>query len=131
MYADEAEETLVFPWLLDEVAGPALDALDGQVDVAPGRHHDHRESRIHLLDARQQVEALLPRGGVAGVIQVNQQDIIVTLAQRFQNQLRRAHTLHLHGLRLEQKLYGLEFFGFIVRDPASVYTLSIRDALPT
>ena len=93
--ADQREQPLVLPGLLDEVARAALDAFDGQIDVAPGGHHDHRQPRVELLDARQQIEALLAGGGVARVVEVDEQHIVVALAQRFQQQLRRAHAVHL------------------------------------
>ena len=105
--ADEREQPLVLPGLLDEVARPALDAFDGQVDIAPRRHHDHRKPRIELLDTGQQIEAFLAGGGVARVIQVDQHHIVVALVQRFHQQLRRAHAVHIDPLRLEQQLNRL------------------------
>ena len=85
VHADEADQALVFPGLLDEVAGAALDALDGEVDVAPGGHDDHRQARIDLLNAREQVEAFLSRSGVARVVEVDEEDVVVALAQRFKH----------------------------------------------
>ena len=87
VHANQADEPLVFPRLLDEVASAALDAFDGEVDVAPGGHHDHRQARIDLLNARQQIEAFLARSGVARVIQVDEQDVVVALPQRFEQQV--------------------------------------------
>ena len=65
-----------------------------------------RES--YLLNARQQVETLLAGGGVAGVVQVDEQHVVVALAQRLKQQLRRAHAVHIDALRSEQQLDGLE-----------------------
>jgi hypothetical protein len=45
---------------LDEVAGAALDGFDGQVDVAPGGHDDHRQLGVNVLDAGQEIEAFRP-----------------------------------------------------------------------
>ena len=60
MHADQADQPLVLPRLLDKIAGAALDAFHSQVDVAPRRHHDHRQARVDFVDARQQVETFLP-----------------------------------------------------------------------
>jgi hypothetical protein len=114
MDADQREQPLVLPRLLDEVARAALDGFDGQVDVAPGGHDDHRQARIELLNARQQVEALLAGGGVARVVEVDEQHVVVALAQRLQQQLRRAHAVHIDALRSEQQLDGLEDVRLIV-----------------
>ena len=86
VHADELRQALVLPRLLNEVAGAALDAFDGQIDVAPRRHHDDRQARIDLLNARQQVEAFLAGGSVARVVQVDEQHVVVALAQRLQHQ---------------------------------------------
>ena len=114
--AHQRDQPLVFPRLLDEVARAALDGLDRQVDIAPGGHHDHRQPRIELLDARQQIQALLAGGGVARVVQVDEQHIVVALAQRFKQQLGRAHAVHADPLRGEQQLDGLEDVRLIVGD---------------
>ena len=109
-------QALVLPGLLDEVARAALDAFDGQIDVAPRGHHDDGQARIELLNARQQIEALLAGGGVARVVQVDEQDIVVALAQSLQQQLRRAHAVHMDALRLQQQLHGFEDVRLIVGD---------------
>ena len=67
-----------------------------------------------LLNARQQIETLLAGGGVARVVQVDQQHIVVALAQRLQQQLRRAHAIHLNALRRQQQLDGFENVRLIV-----------------
>ena len=112
--ANERDEALVFPWLLDEVASAALDAFDGEVDVAPRRHDDDRHARIDLLQTRQQIEALLAGGGVARVVEVNEQNVVVALTQRLKQQLRRAHAIHMNALRLQQQFHGLEDVRLIV-----------------
>jgi len=108
MNTDEGKQPLVFPGLLDEVAGAALDGFDGEADVAPGRHDDDRQARIVLLNAREKVEAFLAGGGIAGVIQVDEQHIVVALAERLHEQLRRADAVHIDAVRSEQQLDGLE-----------------------
>ena len=128
--ADEREQALVFPRLLDKVARAALDALDGEVDVAPRGHHDHRQARVDLLNAREQVEALLAGGGVARVVEVDEQDIVVALAQRFEQQLRRAHAVDVDALRRQQQLDGLENVRLIVGDQNADSFLLTWNGLP-
>ncbi len=110
------DEALVFPWLLDEVAGAALDAFDGEIDVAPGGHHDNRQARIDLLKTREQVEAFLAGGGVARVVEVDEQDVVVALAQRFEQQLRRAHASTWMPCGCKQQFHGFEDMRLIVGD---------------
>ena len=112
----ERDEPLVFPRLLNEVARAALDAFDGEIDVAPGGHHDDGQARIDLLKAREQIETLLAGGGVARVVQVDEQDVVVALAERFEQQLRRAHAVDMDALRLQQQLHGFEDVRLIVGD---------------
>ncbi len=71
---------------------------------------------VELLNARQQIEALLAGGGVAGVVEVDEQHVVVALAQRFKQQLGRAHAVHMDALRREQQLDGLKDVRLIVGD---------------
>jgi len=116
MNANEGDEALVLPGFLNEVASAALDGFDGKVDVAPGGHDDDGEAGVELLDAREQVESLLAGGCVASVIQVDEEDVVVRLAQGFKQQLGRADTVDLDALRGEQEFNGLEDVGLIVGD---------------
>ena len=130
VHADEGEQPLVLPRLLDKVARAALDAFDGQVDVAPRRHHDHREARIEFLDMGEQIEAFLAGGGVARVVQVDEHDIVVALAQRLQKQLRRAHAIDVDPLRLEQQLDGFKNVRLIVGNQNPDFFLLSGDGMP-
>ncbi len=114
VHANQADEALVLPGFLDEIAGAALDALDRQVDVAPCGHDDDRQARIDLLQPRKQIEPLLAGGGVARVVQVDEQHVVVALAQRLKQQLRRTDALNLDALRGEQELHGLKNMRLIV-----------------
>ena len=114
VHPNQRNEPLVLPWLLDEVACPALDAFHREIDVPPGRHHDNRQARIDLLETREEVKALLPGGGVPRVVQVNEKDVVIALPQRFQQQLGRAHALHVDALRLKQQFNCFEDVWLIV-----------------
>ena len=129
MNANQAEQALVFPRLLDEVASAALDGFDRQIDVAPGGHHDHRQAGVQLLNARQQVKAFLAGGGVARVVQVDEQHVVVAVAQCLKHQLRRASTVHMNALRREQQLHSFENVRLIVCNQNANWLL-FRDGPP-
>ena len=88
MNADDRDEALVLPRLLDEVASAALDALDGEIDVAPRGHDDYRQARIDLLKASEQIETLFAGGSVARVVEIDEQNVVVALPERLEQKLR-------------------------------------------
>jgi preprotein translocase subunit YajC len=114
--ADERDEALVFPGFLDEVACAALDGFDGEVDVAPGSHDDDWQAAIELLNAGEEIEALLAGGGIAGVVEVDEQDVVVDVGESLKEQLGRADAVYADALRREQQLDSLEDVGLIVGD---------------
>ncbi len=77
MRADDGEQAGVVPGLLNEVARAAAHGFDGDVDGAPGGHHHDGNGGVHGLDARQEIEALLAAGGVAGIVEVHQDHVEV------------------------------------------------------
>ena len=88
---EDGREAGVVPRFLNEIARPAAHGLDRQFHRAPRRHHDHRQSGIEALDAVEQVESLLPGGGVAGVIEVHQHDVEVARLHGVDGRGRRVH----------------------------------------
>jgi hypothetical protein len=114
MNPDQRDQPLVLPRLLDKVARAPLNRFDCQVDVAPGGHHDHRQPRVVFLDARQQVQALLARGRVPRVVQIDQQHIVVVLPHRLHQQLRRPDAVHRNALRRQQQLDSFKNVRLIV-----------------
>src|SRR5215469_2273562 len=98
---DKRNETFVLPGLLDKVTGAAFNALHGQIDVAPSCHHDHRQTRIDLQQASKQIKTLLAGGRVARVVQVNEQNIVIALAEGLEQQLRRSDAVGVNALRLK------------------------------
>src|ERR1035438_3407915 len=117
--ANERDQALILPRLLDEVACAALDGFDGQVNVAPGGHDDDWNARIHLVDAGEEIEAFLAGGGVARVVKVDEYDVVVVLADRIEEQLWRANTADVDALRGQKQLDSLENVGLIVGDQNS------------
>jgi hypothetical protein len=99
VHPDERYKALVLPGLLHKVASAALDGLDGQIDIAPGSHDNDGDARIDLLYASKEVEAFLPACGVAGVIEVDKNDIVVVLAEGIEEQLWRTDAVYVDSLR--------------------------------
>jgi len=143
VHANERDQTLVLPWLLHKVTRAALDGFDGQVDVAPSSHDDDGKARIEFLDARKEIEALLAGGGVARVVEIDEQHVVIAHAQRFKQQAGRTDAVHIDALRGEQQLDGLKDVRLIVGNqhansllltwnvPPSVTTgRSIKDRTP-
>ena len=73
-------------------------------------------SRSSCLHAREQIDALAPRGRVAGVVQIHQHEIERPRLERAQRRLGRGHGVVFDPLALEQQLQSVEQVGLIVRD---------------
>jgi hypothetical protein len=127
VHLDETDEAFVFPGFLDEVARAPLHALDREIDVAPGGHHDHGQARVHLLNAREKIETFLAGCRVACVVEVDEQDIVVGLAQRLQGELRRADTVDDDSLRLQKEFYSLKDVRLVVGDEDADFGLLTRN----
>ena len=117
--AHDRQQPLVFPRLLHEVAGAAAHRLDGDVDRAPRGHHDHRQRFVAGVNALQQVEAFLAGGGVARVVQVHQDHVVVLELERAQELLRRCGGVDDEAFRLQQQSQRFEDVGLIVGDEDS------------
>ncbi len=100
--AQDCEQAFVLPRLLDEIAGAATHGFDGQPNIAPGRHHDHRHAAVESHDFREQVETFLAGGGVAGVIQVDEHGIVELGGQRFANGCGRLCSIDFEARRPKQ-----------------------------
>src|SRR6185437_7823321 len=64
------------------------------------------------------------------VVQVNEQDVVIRLAQSFERELRRAHAIHQHALRLQQQLHGFEDMRLVVGYEYSDLWLLVRNVNP-
>jgi len=80
--SSDRQELRVVPWFLDEVAHATSHRFDSDVDRAPPGHDDHRQITIERLDASQQVDAFTARSGIAGVVEVHQQEVERSGAER-------------------------------------------------
>ncbi len=72
---DDLEQGDVLPRFLHEALRAAPHRFDGGVDVAPPGHDDDRKGRIVRADLRDQLEAFTARCGVAGVVEIHQQQV--------------------------------------------------------
>jgi hypothetical protein len=106
----------VVPRLLDEIAHPAAHRFDREIDAAPPGHYDHRQQPIDLLHPREQIDPFAARRGVAGVIQIHQDQIERPRAQRRDRGVGRGHGVVLDPLPLEQETQRVEQVGLVVGD---------------
>ena len=75
------EQPRVVPRLLDEIARAGAHGVHRKVNVRPGGHHHHRESGVERLNTGQQRESFLTGGRVAGVVQVNQHGVELSVIE--------------------------------------------------
>ena len=114
--AQNGGEPRVVPRLLDEVAGAAAHSFHRQVHAAPSRHHDHRQRAIQALQAVEQIETFLARGGIPGVVQVHDHGVEVARFHGLQNAGRRVDGLGLIALSLNQEAQGFQHVRLVVGD---------------
>ena len=110
------EEPGVVPRLLDEVARAPAHRLDGLVHAAPGGHHHRGQRGVEGLELGDQLQALAAGGGVAGVVEVEQDGVEVGSLHRGQHGGRRAGGLDGVAFALEQQAQRLADVGLVVRD---------------
>ena len=114
LVADDGGEPGVVPGLLDEVARAAAHCLDSQLDVGPGRHDHHGQRAVERLNAREQIEALLARSRVTGVIEVHQHDVEFVLLQCGEDFGRRTHRCCPVTFSFQQKTERLQHIGLVI-----------------
>ena len=69
-----------------------------------------------VVDAPQQLEAFFARRGVAGVVEVDQHDVVVALPKRGHHGGRRFDQVDQVALGLEQQAQGFEHVALVVGD---------------
>ena len=92
--ANDRNETLVFPRLLDKVASTPTHSLDRQFYVGPGGHHDHRDRGVERNDLRQEIEPFLAGSRVARIVQIDQHRVIRVAADSFGDLFGRADLVY-------------------------------------
>jgi hypothetical protein len=113
------QQALVVPRLLDEVPGAPPHGFHREVDRAPGGHDDDRQRLVRRVDAGEQVEPLFAGGGVARVIQVDQDGVVVALLERPERGGRRVDGVGLVALALHEQAQRLEDVALVVGDQNS------------
>ncbi len=72
LVAQDAEQARIVPWLLNEIVGAATHGLDREIDVGVRRHHDDGDLGVALADGGEEVQAFETGGGVARVVEIEQ-----------------------------------------------------------
>ena len=112
--AQHGEQPRIVPGLLDEVRGAAAHRFDSQLHAAPRRHHDDRHAQPVALNLRQQIDALCARGGVAGVVHVQQQRFVGLTRQALDDLARRRSTIQPVAFRTQQDIQRIKNGGLVV-----------------
>ena len=112
--AQDCQQALVLPWLLDEVASAAAHSFNRQSHVAPGRHDDDRDAAVEGNDFGEQVETLLAGGGVASVIQVDENSVVKLAGQSFACGRGRLCSIDLKARGTKQQFDGFENVRLVV-----------------
>jgi hypothetical protein len=116
LLAHYGNHAIVIPGLLNEIASAPAHRFHGQIDTAPGRHHNHRRRIALRFQAGQQIEPFRAGGGIAGVVEVGQNQVEGLAAHRAQERSRRIHGDRLAALPLEQEAERFQYIGLIVTD---------------
>ena len=112
--AQRADELLVVPRLLHEVADAAAHRFHRKIHRSPAGHHDDREQAVVLLHAREQIDPLASRGGVAGVVEIHQEQVVRAARDGIDDRVRRRDGVHDDAFAFEQKAKRIEQIGLIV-----------------
>ena len=110
------QQPLVVPRLLDIVARAAAHRLDGAGDAAPRRHDEDGQRGIDRADPLDEVQAFLPGGRVAGVVEVEDGQIEVGRFDALDRLGRRARLDHLEAFVEEQQAQRIEDVRLVVGD---------------
>jgi len=125
--AKDGEQPFVFPGLLNEIPRPAAHSLDCKVNTGPRGHHNYRSATLETHDVRKKVEAFLPGGRVARIVQIDEQGIVGTRGQRIANQRRGSRGFHIVSLRTQEEFKGFEDMLLVVRrQDARSFVLVLR-----
>ena len=110
------QQSGVVPRLLDEVASAPAHRLDGLVHAAPGGHDHCGQRGVERLQLGDELQAFAAGGGVAGVVEIEQDGVEVVRLDGGQDRGRRGDRLDGVPFALEQQAKRLTDIGLIVRD---------------
>ena len=114
--AHNAEQAGVVPGLLNKVACAATHGVHREIDAGPGSHQNDGKPVVPLTDGIQKLQAFGAGGGVASVVEVNQQRVVVTAVEMFKNTGRGARRVGIVAFRAEKKRERFENIGLVVRN---------------
>ncbi len=116
--ADGGEKPFVGPGLGDEVGGPALHRLDGDVDSAMGGDHHHHRLRVLRQYLAEPVEALGGVGRAPAEIRVEQDDVGAISLDRRHRLFGGLEGGHVFEDVAEQEAGGQQYVLIVVDDDA-------------
>ncbi len=114
--AQDGEQASVVPGLLNKVLRTAAHGFDGDFDVGPRGHDDDRHLGIVSFDLGEQIEAFLARGGVARVVEVDEQRVVGAGFEGLQHHEGGARLFDAKAFGFEQELERVEDVGLVVSD---------------
>ena len=123
---DRGQQPLVVPRLLDVVARSPAHRLHSSVHTCPRGHGDHRQRFVQLAQGPEQVQSLPSGRGVAGIVQIEQHEIEISLLDGALDRVRGRDSRGLVALALQQEEQSLQDVGLVVRDQDAC-----RHRLPT
>ena len=80
---------------------PAAHCLHGQIYAAPGSHYDHRHHRIDRLNFLEQLHSLLSGGGVARIVQIDDDKVEIFMLEARRTLRRRFHRFDFVAFALQ------------------------------
>jgi hypothetical protein len=104
----DLQQPCVGPGFFHEISHAALHGLDGQPDGSPAGHHNDRRQVFVLLQQGEQVQTFLAGGGIAGIVQIHQQEIEFIVGKCFQQIRSRGHALGRITVAFQQQAQGVE-----------------------
>ena len=114
--AQDAEHAGVVPRLLDKVRRAAAHGLNGEIDVGKGCHDEDGETGVVGTDGGEQVQTFLAGGGVAGVVEVDEEAVEGVGGEVLEDGGGIARGLEVEALGFEEEVKGLEDAGLVVGD---------------
>ena len=114
--AQGGEQPVVVPRLLDEIAGAPAHRLHRLLHAAPGGHHHGRQGGVEGLELGDQLQSLAAGGGVAGVVEIEEDGVEVGGLHGREHAGGRGGGLDRVALAFQQQPQRLTDVGLVVRD---------------
>jgi len=109
-------ERRVLPRLVHERPRAPPHRFDRRFDAAPTGHGDDRQELIARVHLAEQVQPFTPRRGVAGVVEIHEEQVVVLRAQPVAHLLHRARGIGVEPVAAQQQPQRGNDVGLIVGD---------------